>query len=71
LPFGETTYKGAKQLVADIDAFNERVGTPPAHTVSRIRVGIADGVVTKRALGCKKRWARFWNTAKSSSIWNS
>lgn len=59
LPFGETTYKAAKQLFADIDAFNERVGTPATHTMSRIRVGIVDGVVTNWRIGLQKAIGSF------------
>ena len=50
-PFGEAAYTAAKQLFADIDTFQQRLGPSNGELSGRLRVGIVDGVVTSPQLG--------------------
>ena len=62
-PFGEASYKAAKQLFSDLDAFDQRVGLQRGQLVGRLRIGIVDGVVTSRELGLQTAIGRFMETA--------
>jgi DNA-binding transcriptional LysR family regulator len=57
--FGETTYKAAKALFADIERFNACIGQQTALTADKISVGIVDGVVTSPQLGLQTAIAEF------------
>jgi DNA-binding transcriptional LysR family regulator len=48
--FGEATYAAAKRLFADIDTFQQRVGSYGGQRVGRLRIGIVDGVVSSPQL---------------------
>ncbi len=50
-PFGEATLTAARQLFADIDMFQKRVGRSSDRLVGRLGIGIVDGVVSSPALG--------------------
>lgn len=50
-PFGEATLRASRQLLADIDLFQQRVGAFNGALVGRLRIGVVDGVVTSRQLG--------------------
>jgi DNA-binding transcriptional LysR family regulator len=58
-PFGEAVYKAAKQLFADLESFNQRIGHQHGQLVGRLRIGIVDGVVTSPELGLQTAIARF------------
>jgi DNA-binding transcriptional LysR family regulator len=57
--FGEATYAAAKQLFADIDAFQLRLGPSDGQLTGRLRIGIVDGVVTSAQLGLQAAIHRF------------
>jgi len=58
-PFGEATYAAAKQLFADIDAFQQRLSPSAGKLSGRLRIGIVDGVVTNPQLGLQRVINRF------------
>lgn len=63
-PFGEEAYAAAKQLFADVDAFQARLGRNKGQLVGRLRLGIVDGVVTNPALGLQTAIGRFMSYAE-------
>jgi DNA-binding transcriptional LysR family regulator len=63
-PFGEETYAAAKQLFADIDTFQARLGRNRGQLVGRLRIGIVDGVVTNPSLGLQAAIGRFMGYAE-------
>jgi DNA-binding transcriptional LysR family regulator len=58
-PFGEATYAAAKRLFADIDVFQQRVGSHSGQLVGKLRIGIVDGIVTCPQLALQTVIARF------------
>jgi DNA-binding transcriptional LysR family regulator len=58
-PFGEAAYAAAKQLFADIDAFQQRLNPSDGKLSGRLRIGIVDGVVTSPQLGLQSVIHRF------------
>src|SRR5262245_33287816 len=67
-PFGEATYKAAKQLFAELELFNQRIGQQRGQLVGRLRIGIVDGVVTSPALGLQTAVGRFMERAADVTI---
>jgi DNA-binding transcriptional LysR family regulator len=49
-PFGDATLTAARQLFADIDAFQKRVGQSNDRLVGRLSIGIVDGVISSPIL---------------------
>ena len=62
-PFGEATYKAAKQLFSDLETFDQRIGQQRGQLVGRLRIGIVDGVVTSPELGLQTAIGRFTDAA--------
>ena len=67
-PFGESTYAAAKQLFADIDTFQQRIGPANGQLSGRLRIGIVDGVVTSPQLGLQGVIHRFMERGSSVFI---
>lgn len=67
-PFGEATYKAAKQLFADLDSFSQRVGSQRGQLVGRLRIGSVDGVVTSPELGLQTAIGCFMERAPNVTI---
>jgi len=61
--FGEATYAAARQLFADIENFEARLGHGRGKLAGRLRIGIVDGVVTSWELGLQRAIGRFRNYA--------
>lgn len=66
--FGQSTYKSAKQLFSDIDAFQASLGRTNGKLVGRLRIGIVDGVVTYPRLGLQTALRAFSGYAESVFI---
>jgi DNA-binding transcriptional LysR family regulator len=67
-PLGEATYRAARQLFADLEAFSQRVGQQRGQLVGRLRVGIVDGVVTCPELGLQTAIGRFMERAADVTV---
>ena len=67
-PFGEASFKAAKQLFADLDSFSERVGRQQGQLVGRLRIGCVDGVVTSSELGLQTVVGSFMKNAPAVTV---
>lgn len=67
-PFGEASYKAAKQLFSDLDSFSERIGRQQGQLVGRLRIGSVDGVVTSSELGLQTAVGRFMKSAPDVTV---
>jgi DNA-binding transcriptional LysR family regulator len=67
-PFGEATYKSAKQLFADLESFSQRIGQQRGQLVGRLRIGIVDGVLSSPELGIQTAIGRFMARAADVTI---
>ena len=67
-PFGEASYKAAKQLFSDLDTFSQRIGSQRGQLVGRLRIGSVDGVVTSPELGLQTAVGRFMERAPEVTI---
>ncbi len=67
-PFGEATYKSAKQLFGDLEAFSQRIGQHRGQLVGRLRIGVVDGVITSPELGVQTAIGRFMARAADVTI---
>ena len=67
-PFGEASYKAAKQLFSDLDSFSQRIGSQRGQLVGRLRIGSVDGVVTSPELGVQTAIGRFMTRAPDVTI---
>ena len=67
-PFGEAVYKAAKQLFAELETFNQRIGQQHDQLVGRLRIGIVDGVVTSPELGLQTAIGHFMERAAEVTI---
>jgi DNA-binding transcriptional LysR family regulator len=57
--FGRTTYSAARQLFADIETFDARVGGGKERMSGRLRLAIVDGVVSSPELGLQAAIGRY------------
>jgi DNA-binding transcriptional LysR family regulator len=67
-PFGDATYKAAKQLFSDLDGFSQRIGSQRGQLIGRLRIGSVDGVVTSPELGLQTAVGRFMKRAPDVTI---
>jgi DNA-binding transcriptional LysR family regulator len=67
-PFGEATLAATRQLFADIDTFQKRVGRSNDRLVGRLRIGIVDGVISNTALGLQAPIRRLIEAAPDAFI---
>jgi DNA-binding transcriptional LysR family regulator len=67
-PFGEATLAATRQLFADIDTFQKRVGRSNDRLVGRLRIGIVDGVISNPALGLQGPIKRLMEVAPNAFI---
>jgi DNA-binding transcriptional LysR family regulator len=67
-PFGEATLAATRQLFADIDTFQKRVGRSNDRLVGRLRIGIVDGVISNPALGLQNPVRRLIEAAPDAFI---
>ena len=67
-PFGEATYRAAKQLFSDLESFSQRLGEQRGRLVGRLRIGIVDGVVTCPELGLQTAIGRLMEKAADVTI---
>ncbi len=58
-PFGEATLRAARELFADIDKFQQRLGRSSDRLVGRLAVGIVDGVISNPQLALQETLQRF------------
>jgi DNA-binding transcriptional LysR family regulator len=57
--FGEAVYASARQLFADIDNFENRIGRNRGKLKGRLRIGIVDGTISSSVLGLQSAIGRF------------
>lgn len=55
---GQATYDAARQLFADIEGFQHRIGTARGRLTGRLKIGIVDGVATSDELGLQAAMSR-------------
>ena len=67
-PFGEATLRAARQLFADIDTFQQRLGEFNGALVGRLRLGVVDGVVSSTWLGLQGAVGRYMAQAENVFI---
>jgi DNA-binding transcriptional LysR family regulator len=53
-PFGEATLQAARDLFADIDKFQKRVGRSNDRLVGRLSIGIVDGIISNPQLALQE-----------------
>jgi DNA-binding transcriptional LysR family regulator len=58
-PFGEATLRAARELFADIDRFQQRLGQTGDRLVGRLRIGIVDGIISNPFLALQETINRF------------
>jgi LysR family transcriptional regulator, transcriptional activator for bauABCD operon len=58
-PFGESTLRAARDLFADIDKFQQRVGRSSDRFVGRLSIGIVDSIITNPFLALQEPLQRF------------
>lgn len=57
--FGDAVYASARQLFADIDNFENRIGRNRGKLKGRLRIGVVDGTVSSPILGLQSVLGRF------------
>jgi len=58
-PFGEETLRAARDLFADIDKFQQRLGRTSDRLVGRLSIGIVDGIISNPFLALQETLQRF------------
>jgi DNA-binding transcriptional LysR family regulator len=62
-PFGDATLQAARELFADIDKFQQRLGHTSERLVGRLRIGIVDGIISNPFLALQETINRFATAA--------
>ncbi len=58
-PLGEATLRAARELFADLEKFQQRIGQSTNRLVGRLAIGIVDGIISNPALALQEPLARF------------